>query len=153
MSRCNDEFINSKYEENILTVWTEINKEYNLINSKEISESLINVNLTYEYIEDFVPFAKSKNKYICMAALCKNAPTWSMESDLDKLLKYKINTFNISKEQRKYNKLYYVDYKFADDYNCKHGKDFKDVYLVFLADDENQICFLLEKFKKLKAFI
>jgi len=140
-----EEFLDSKRKESQASVWQDINKQFNLIESKILTEYLSQINLTYKYIDDFISFAKIKDQRICLTALMKSGLKWGMEADLDRCLKQ-------YKETRKFT-LYYIDYQFPESYNCPHGDSFKDVYLVFVAEDELIIKNLLIKFQKLKVFI
>jgi hypothetical protein len=125
--------------------WKEVQQEFNLILAKNLYKKLLHIDLTYEYIEDFIAFAKNKNEKICMTAISKYTYLWAARLDIHQCLRqYKeSHTFPI----------YWIHYKFSKNYKCKHGDDFKNVYLVFVADNEKQIIDLLDRFNKLKAFI
>lgn len=126
-------------------IWDEIVDEYELIYSNILAETLYKINLTYEYLEDFIKVFKNIDQNICLAAINK---------ELSKLTK-RFAKEDINRLLNKYNKqcnLYYISYTFPDDYYCSYGSGYKDVYLVFAGRSEIEINNFLLKFNKLKAF-
>lgn len=142
MSKINDSFIDSQHNSKS-KIWEKIINKFNIQQSQILSEFFKTIPLTYEYLFDFIKFSKNKDKKICMTALPKTFAEKHMKEDISKCIDYRNDSF----------KLFYVDYEFDENYNCVHGEEFKDVFLVFAVKNETEIIDLLNRFNKLKTFI
>jgi len=132
-------------EGSTIELWEALDKEFNLVFSREITDFMDNIDLTYKFLEDFIAFAKNKDQNICLTAISKDAVIQFATIDIKKCLtKY---------DSDKNHFIYYIDYQFKDDYNCPHGSGYKDVWIMFIGKEESDIINLLTRFKKLKVFI
>lgn len=133
-----------KTRSNAKKLLAELKEKFNLIESPKCKDVLSKVNLTYSYINDFIACAKKKEK-ICLTAIAKTNILAFATLDIEQCLKL----YGADETHT----IYYVDYQFDTDYNCPHGEEFKNVWIMFFARDEQFIIDMLIKFQKLKAFI
>lgn len=122
-----------------------LKEEFVLHESAICTDIISNIKLTYAYLEDFIYFAKKKDTNICLTAIPKTGHLGFSTQDINQCLRrYEANTSH---------DIYYVDYKFAEDYECPHGSEYKNIWIMFIAKDEHTIADLLSRFQKLKAFL
>lgn len=122
-----------------------LGKKFNLSESPACKQILSEVRLTYNYLEDFISFAKKKDEKICMTCIAKTSHLGLSSQDIEQCLK----GYEVGNEHP----IYYVDYQFSADYECPHGESFKDVWLMFVAKDEQLIASMLARFQNLKVFL
>jgi len=151
----NDEFINQKAEEKAKDLWRELTSKYLLTESLSITDLLKNRKpITYGYLKEFVDFHKKFDENFCITAIYKTQDKVNAGKDILQCLNKRGWSGSI---YEKYGKdkipIYYVDYQFANDYDCPHGDDYKDVYLMMFTLSEDETLYILQKFEKLKAFV
>ncbi len=122
-----------------------LKEKFNITESAQCTEVISQIKLTYAYLEDFIAFAKKKDEKICLTAIAKTSHIGLCAMDIEQCL----NRYQVGPEHP----IYYVDYKFSEDYECPHGPDFKNVWIMFIAQDEEFIASLLARFQKLKVFL
>lgn len=103
--------------------------------------------ITYSYLVSFVDFYKNIDNKFCITAIHKTQDFVLASKDIAKCLN-KREWLDLNM-----NFIYYVNYQFDKNYECPHGEEYKDVYLLFFTKCENEAIQLLEKFDKLKAFV
>lgn len=129
----------------ILGKWSELFLEYNITYSKMIADIIIPIDLTYEYLEEFIAFCKIKHEDICLTASPINKDNYdNYEFDFCHSIKRLVNKGSSE------NKLYYITYYFN---KCKYGDDFKNVHIVFSAKSENLLVSLFKRFEKTKCLL
>lgn len=150
----NDDFINAQAEEQARQLWDKINDRFEILEAKSLTQTVLSYPLTYELLTDFVAFHKNIDNDFCVAAIHKTQDPWMAQLDIEKCLKKRF--WHIERKSAKYKNrkpIYYIDYQFDVAYQCPHGDEYKDVYLMFFTKNEKQTNQMLQKFNKLKLFI
>lgn len=124
-------------------LWEFLNKNYNLVEAKDLEIFFSLVKPTYQYFEDFISFAKAKDKKICMTAIPVIDLYGAAQVDINTCLQ------SYGEDPSSGLPILYV-YRNLDD---KHGDLFKEVYLIFLCENEESLLKLFFKFEKLKVFL
>ena len=122
-----------------------LKEKFNITESIQCTEVMSRIKLTYAYLEDFIAFAKKKDEKICLTAIAKTSHVGLSSMDIEQCLR----RYEAGPEHP----IYYVDYQFNNDYECPHGPDYKNVWIMFIAQDEPFIANLLARFQKLKVFL
>lgn len=147
----NDDFINQKDEDQGNELWNKLIADYPLKESILLNKIFKNIKyITYSYLEGFVDFHKKFDEFFSLAAIHKIQDSWSASLDISKCLNKR--SWLLNKKNLVRPTIYYIDYQFDIDYICPHGDKYKDVYLMFFTENEEQTSDLLEKFNRLKAF-
>lgn len=119
--------------------------KFNITESVQCTEIISHIKLTYAYLESFIAFAQKKDEKNCLTAIAKTSNLGLSSMDIEQCLK----RYDTGAEHP----IYYVNYQFSEDYECPHGIDYKDVWIMFIAADELFIANLLARFQKLKVFL
>lgn len=124
------------------TLWDFLNKHYNLLESKNIETFFSSIKFNYQYLQDFITFAKLRDEKICLAAIPVDDLCGIAKIDLDRCL-----------EAYSHDPKYPILYIYFNTDDERHGNSFKEIYLMFFCQDEKSLLELFLKFEKLKAFI
>ena len=147
----NDEFIASKQREQSLTLLEELMKSSILEHSPEIENFFDTHVRTYEILEELPNLGRQQKQPIIMVCIPWNASEWHAKMDLEE-------AYEKLKKSWK-DTIPFIEFSFPSDYNCKHGQDYKHVYIFFFSKfntlEGSRDCFLyyLNKLNNLKAFL
>src|SRR5574339_261092 len=120
-----DEFIASKHQEKALALLEDLMKHAVLEHCPELEEFCDQNVRSYEFLEELPGLARKHNQPIIMVCIPWNASDYRAKMDLkeayDKL------------EKSWKDPIPFVEFSFPSDYNCKHGLDYKHVYIFFFT--------------------
>lgn len=146
-----DEYIASEQKQQATKLIKELKEKAPLVYSHEIEAACEKEPFSFNYLQDLVDLTKACNDRIVVPSIPRTKENSSAQFDMRQgfLISGKSWTDTIP----------YIEYSFPYEYNCPHGYDYLNVYLLFFTkyhDYEGSrdcVLYYLNKLSKLKAFV
>lgn len=146
-----DEFIASRANEKAITLLENLLKHSVVEHCPEIEKFFDDNVKTYEYLEELPGISKKQGHPIVMPCIPYNS------SDYHAKMELKVGYDALTKSWK--DPIPFIEFSFPEDYKCKHGDEYKHVYIFFFTQftkfDGARDCTLyyLNKLQNLKVFL
>jgi hypothetical protein len=151
MFRFNDEFIANKQKEKTAELLEGLLKNFNIEHSSEI-EKFFDANIKdYDFVEGIPALARTQDQLVRMLFIESNSNANSAKIELRAVYD------NLTKSLK--DPIPFIEFSFPSRYKCKHGENYKHVYVFFITNfktfDESQdsVLYYLNRMNNLKVFL